>query len=230
MKVGIIVFPGSNRERDAEAAFQTVAGAETRMIWHRETELPAGLDLIVVPGGFSYGDYLRTGAIAAHSPIMREVKAAADQGRHIWGVCNGFQILCEAGLLPGVLLRNAALKFICRDVLLAVETTRSPFTRNYENGQILAVPVAHHDGNYFADTATLDRLEGEDRIAFRYCDPEGYAEEGWNPNGSQRNIAGILSENRRVLGMMPHPENAIDPLLGSTDGAGLFDSLASAFA
>ncbi|MFD2264466.1 phosphoribosylformylglycinamidine synthase subunit PurQ [Lacibacterium aquatile] len=228
MKVGIVVFPGINRERDAAAAFRTIAGTEPVMIWHRETELPSGLDLIFVPGGFSYGDYLRPGAMAAHSPIMREIKTAADQGRHVVGVCNGFQIICEAGLLPGALMRNASLKFVCRDVLLAVETSNSPFTRSYNAGDVLQVPVAHHDGNYFADQKTLDTLEGEDRIAFRYCDPEGYAEEGWNPNGAQRNIAGILSENRRVLGMMPHPENAIDPLLGSTDGAGLFTSIATA--
>ncbi len=221
MKAGIVVFPGSNRERDAAAAIRQVCGSEPTLLWHRETTLPSGLDLIIVPGGFSYGDYLRAGAIAAHSPLMREVKAAADKGVHVLGICNGFQIITEAGLLPGVLMRNASLKFVCRNVHLKVETSASPFTRAYNAGQVLSVPVAHHDGNYFADPATLKRLEDEDRIAFRYCDPDGAVEEDWNPNGSRDNIAGILSENRRVLGLMPHPENAIEALQGSTDGAGL---------
>lgn len=225
MKSAILVFPGTNREHDAAAALRQICGSEPAFVWHGETDLPAGLDLIVVPGGFSYGDYLRSGAMAALSPIMGAVKAAADKGVHVLGVCNGFQIITEAGLLPGALMRNASLKFVCRDVFLSVGTTNSAFTSALQVGQVLQVPVAHHDGNYFADAATLDQLEAEDRIAFRYSSPEGDFEEGWSPNGSQRDIAGILSENRRVLGLMPHPENAIDPQLGSTDGAGLFRSL-----
>jgi len=230
MKAGIVVFPGSNRERDAAAALTLVAGHRPTMLWHGDTSLPAGLDLIVVPGGFSYGDYLRCGAIAAQSPIMAEVRAAAARGVHILGVCNGFQILTEAGLLPGVLQRNARLSFICRDLTLSVGTTNSPFTSRYTKGQVLQVPVAHHDGNYFADADTVKALEDQDRIAFRYCAADGRigSDDLANPNGSVASIAGILSENRRVLGMMPHPENAVEKLLGSTDGSGLFASLAEA--
>jgi phosphoribosylformylglycinamidine synthase subunit PurQ / glutaminase len=224
MKAAVVVFPGSNRERDAVAALTSIAGRAPALVWHRDTELPK-VDLIVIPGGFTYGDYLRTGAIAAHSPIMAEIKRAAAAGVHLLGICNGFQILTEAGLLPGVLLRNAKLKFVCRDVGLRVETSNSPFTRAYNAGQKLRVPVAHGDGNYFADDDTVKRLEDEDRIAFRYDAYNGEDPERANPNGSRAAIAGILDESRRTLGLMPHPENAVEPLLGSTDGRGLFASL-----
>jgi phosphoribosylformylglycinamidine synthase len=224
MKSAVVVFPGSNRERDAVAALTMISGKTPKLVWHRDTALP-DVDLIVVPGGFSYGDYLRTGAIAAHSPIMGEIKRAAGRGVHLLGICNGFQILTEAGLLPGVLLRNAQLKFVCRDVTLRVETSNSPFTRAYNAGQKLRVPVAHGDGNYFADADTVKRLEDEDRVAFRYDGADGEAPDRANPNGSLKSIAGVLGENRRTLGLMPHPENAVEPLLGSTDGRGLFASL-----
>jgi phosphoribosylformylglycinamidine synthase len=227
MRAAVIVFPGSNRERDAAAALRDIAGRAPQIVWHRDTALPA-VDLIVIPGGFSYGDYLRTGAIAAHSPIMGEVKRAAGRGVHVLGICNGFQILTETGLLPGVLLRNADLKFVCRDVTLRVETSNSPFTRAYNAGQRLRVPVAHGDGNYFADDDTMKRLADEDRIAFRYCAADGEVDDAANPNGSRAGIAGILDDSRRVLGLMPHPENAVEPLLGSTDGRGLFASLVEA--
>jgi phosphoribosylformylglycinamidine synthase subunit PurQ / glutaminase len=224
MKSAVIVFPGSNRDRDAVAALTTIAGRAPEIVWHRDTVLPA-VDLIVIPGGFSYGDYLRTGAIAAHSPIMAEVKRAAARGVHVLGICNGFQILTEAGLLPGVLLRNAGLKFVCRDVTLRVETSNSPFTRAYNAGQLLRVPVAHGDGNYFADADTVKRLEDDDRIVFRYHAANGELASYANPNGSLKAIAGILDDTRRILGLMPHPENAVEPLLGSSDGRGLFASL-----
>lgn len=224
MKAAIVVFPGSNRENDAKAALTQAMGHEPIMVWHRDTTLPK-VDLVLVPGGFSYGDYLRCGAIAANSPVLREVKARADQGMAVIGVCNGFQIITEAGLLPGVLLRNANLKFVCRNVGLRVETTNSRFTSGYKKGQVLSIPVAHHDGNYFADPRTLDELETEDRIAFRYCGPDGRLDSNYNPNGSVRHIAGILNKKRNVLGLMPHPENAIEPLQGSTDGKALFQSL-----
>ncbi|MFD1342523.1 phosphoribosylformylglycinamidine synthase subunit PurQ [Litorisediminicola beolgyonensis] len=216
MRAAVLVFPGSNCDRDLFRAFEA-AGLETRFVWHKETALPEGTDLVGVPGGFSYGDYLRCGAIAANSPINRAVKDHAERGGYVFGPCNGFQILCEMGLLPGALLRNAGLKYICRTVPLSVATTESVFTRGYGAGEEIAIPIAHHDGNYYADTATLDRLEGEDRVAFRYAE---------NPNGSQRDIAGILSENRRVLGMMPHPERAADAGHGGTDGQRLFAHLA----
>jgi phosphoribosylformylglycinamidine synthase subunit PurQ / glutaminase len=226
LKSAVIVFPGSNRERDAAAALAAF-GAPPALVWHRDHELPRS-DLILIPGGFSYGDYLRTGAIARFSPIMRAVADFAAHGGLVLGICNGFQILTESGLLPGVLLRNASLKFVCRDVHLKVETSSSPFTRAYNAGQVLTVPIAHGDGNYFADEATLKRLQDEDRIAFRYCSPhEGGS---GNPNGSIADIAGILNERRNVLGLMPHPENAVDPMLGSTDGRGLFQSLVEALA
>jgi len=227
MKAAIVVFPGSNRERDAEAALTQVMGKKPVMVWHRDTELP-DVDLVLVPGGFSYGDYLRCGAIAAHSPILREVKARADKGMAVIGVCNGFQIITEAGLLPGVLLRNASLKFVCRNVRLKVETSQSLFTSQYEQGQVLSVPVAHHDGNYFADERTLDELEANGQVAFRYCGPEGEFDPDHNPNGSARNIAGIFNRTKNVLGMMPHPENAIEPVQGSTDGIPLFKSMVEA--
>jgi len=196
-------------------------------VWHRASELPKA-DLLVIPGGFSYGDYLRCGAMAAHSPIMREVKARAAHGTPVLGICNGFQILTEAGLLPGVLLTNKTLKFHCKDVHLRVETSQSLFTCRYEAGQVIRVPVAHHDGNYFADEATLDRLEEKGLVAFRYCTPAGELTEESNHNGSARNIAGIFNETKTVLGLMPHPEDATDPLLGGTDGQALFAGLVEA--
>ncbi|MEX1109225.1 MAG: phosphoribosylformylglycinamidine synthase subunit PurQ [Dongiaceae bacterium] len=220
MKAAIIVFPGSNREGDVRDALVAVTGTAPLMVWHRDTELPE-VDLIVVPGGFSYGDYLRCGAIAAHSPVMREVKARADKGAAVLGICNGFQILTETGMLPGALLRNAGLSFVCRNVTLRVENSQTLFTAAYDKGQELSVPVAHHDGNYFADAATLDRLESNGQIAFRYVD---------NPNGSTRDIAGIFNETKNVLGLMPHPENATDGLLGSTDGLPLFRGMFEALA
>jgi phosphoribosylformylglycinamidine synthase subunit PurQ / glutaminase len=227
MQAAIIVFPGSNRERDMADALARAAGQTPLLVWHRETELPE-VDLLVIPGGFAYGDYLRCGAMAAHSPIMREVKMRAERGTPVLGVCNGFQVLTEAGLLPGALLTNSTLKFHCRDVHLRVETSQSLFTSGYETGQVIRVPVAHHDGNYFADPATLDRLEGDGLVAFRYCSPEGELTEESNENGSARNIAGVFNATKTVLGLMPHPEDATDPLLGGTDGQGLFAGLVEA--
>ena len=218
MQAAVIVFPGSNRERDAVMALQRATGKKPHLVWHTHASMPDA-DLIVIPGGFSYGDYMRTGAMAAHSPIMREVAARAKKGVRVMGICNGFQILCEAGILPGILLRNAQMKFVCRRVTLRVENNATDFTRLCKTGQELNVIVAHGDGNYFADPATLDRLEGEGQVAFRYKD---------NPNGAARDIAGIFNDRRNVLGMMPHPEDAVEPLHGSTDGAVLFDSLVQA--
>jgi phosphoribosylformylglycinamidine synthase subunit PurQ / glutaminase len=215
MQSAIIVFPGTNRERDAAMALQRATGQKPKMIWHGDSELPK-VDLIILPGGFSYGDYLRTGAMAAHSPIMREVINRAKKGVRVWGICNGFQILCETQLLPGILLRNADLRFVCRSVTLRVENNESDFTRLCKLRQELRVIVAHGDGNYFAERDTLKELEDNRQIAFRYCD---------NPNGSIHDIAGIFNASRNVLGMMPHPENAVEPLHGSTDGAILFESL-----
>jgi phosphoribosylformylglycinamidine synthase len=229
MNTAVIVFPGSNREHDMVDAIVRSGGRKPLLIWHSERDLPK-VDLIVLPGGFSYGDYLRTGAIAAHSPIMREVKARADKGVPVLGVCNGFQILCESGLLPGVLLRNASLKFICRNVGLKVEHSDTIFTRRYNAGDVLSVPVAHGEGNYFADPRTLDTLEGDGRVAFRYCTAEGAVNAEGNANGSARNIAGILNATKNVLGMMPHPENATDPRLGSISGRPLFDAIVEALA
>lgn len=227
MKSGVIVFPGSNCDRDVALALRQVTGRNPSMIWHRETELPA-LDLIVVPGGFAFGDYLRCGAIAAHAPIMAAVKARARAGALVLGICNGFQVLTEAGLLPGVLLRNAGLRFICRDVLLRVEAMSSPFTAGYTQNSVVRLPIAHNEGNYFADPDTLSRLEGEGRVAFRYCCADGSVGPEANPNGSCASIAGILSENRRVLGMMPHPERLADAELGGKDGRALFEGLLAA--
>ncbi len=216
MKSAVIVFPGSNCDRDLAVAFEAVSGSKPQMIWHRETELPEGLDLIGVPGGFSYGDYLRSGAMAARSPVMQAVAQAAEKGTFVLGVCNGFQVLTETGLLPGALMRNAGIHFVCRDVALTVENSQSAFTSKYSAGERITVPVAHHDGNYFADAATLDKLEGEGRVAFRY---------GESVNGSARNIAGILNERGNVLGLMPHPERVIEKAHGSTDGRRLFEGL-----
>ncbi|TVP72954.1 MAG: phosphoribosylformylglycinamidine synthase subunit PurQ [Rhodobacteraceae bacterium] len=220
MKAAVITFPGSNCDRDLATAFAQ-AGAEVVQVWHKETSLPAGVDIVGVPGGFSFGDYLRCGAIAARSPIANSVVDFAAKGGHVLGICNGFQVLLEMGLLPGALLRNAGLKYICRSVTLRVETTDSPYTSGYGAGAELQIPIAHHDGNYMANAETLSRLQGEGRVAFRYAA---------NPNGSMEDIAGILSENRRVLGMMPHPERAFAPVHGSTDGRAVFDGLMSAFA
>lgn len=229
MKTAIVVFPGSNRERDVADALERATGRQPAMIWHRDSELPPS-DLIVLPGGFSYGDYLRCGAMAARSPIMREVAVQAGKGVAVLGICNGFQILCETGLLPGVLLSNASLKFCCRDIHLRVETSQSLFTRRYATGAVITVPVAHHDGNYFADAATLDRIEDRGQVAFRYCSADGALDAAHNPNGSARNIAGVFNDTKNVLGLMPHPENATDPALGAIDGRGLFESLADALA
>jgi phosphoribosylformylglycinamidine synthase I len=225
MKAAIVVFPGTNRENDAAEALRAATGTAPLMIWHRESDLPK-VDLIVVPGGFSYGDYLRAGAMAAHSPILRAIVTRAKGGTPVVGICNGFQILTEAGLLPGVLMRNAGLKFLCGDVNLRIETSQSIFTAGYEEGQVIRVPVAHNDGNYFADDETLNRIEGEGRVAFRYVAGDGLsAANDGNPNGSARRIAGVFNETKTVLGLMPHPENAVDPLHGGTDGKGFFDGL-----
>jgi phosphoribosylformylglycinamidine synthase subunit PurQ / glutaminase len=218
MKSAVIVFPASNCDRDAATALEDLTGKKPKMVWHQESELP-DVDLVVLPGGFAYGDYLRCGAMAAQSPVMKAIKSHAEKGGAILGVCNGFQVLTEAQLLPGALMRNAGLKYICKPVTLSVEETQSSFTRKYEKGQSVTFPVAHGEGNYYADEATLDRLEGEGRVMFRYRD---------NPNGSARDIAGILNEKRNVLGLMPHPERAVDPATGGTDGRPLFQSLIEA--
>ncbi|UIJ47231.1 phosphoribosylformylglycinamidine synthase subunit PurQ [Sphingomonas cannabina] len=219
MKTAVIVFPGSNCDRDLAVALEEVTGKRPDMVWHGETELPDRLGLIALPGGFSYGDYLRSGAMAARSPVMRAVVEAAGRGVPVLGVCNGFQVLTEAGLLPGALMRNAGLDFVCRDVTLTVENSQSLFTSRYRSGETLSVPVAHHDGNFFADDETLDRLEGEGRVAFRY---------GEAVNGSARSIAGILNAEGNVLGMMPHPERKIEAAHGGTDGRRLFEGLLEA--
>jgi phosphoribosylformylglycinamidine synthase subunit PurQ / glutaminase len=216
MRAAVIQFPGSNCDRDMAVAIRSITGADTQMVWHREASLPDRIDLIAVPGGFSYGDYLRSGAMAARSPVMQAVVAAAARGVPVLGVCNGFQILTEAGLLPGALMRNSGIRFVCREVSLIVENSQSLFTGAYENGEEIILPVAHHDGNYFADDATLDRLEGEGRVALRYNEPV---------NGSARNIAGLLNNTGNVLGMMPHPERMIEPVHGRSDGRRLFEAL-----
>ena len=220
MKTAVIVFPGSNCDRDLAVALEQVTGTKPTMVWHRDTDLPAGIGLVAIPGGFSYGDYLRSGAIAARSPIMQAVVAAAGKGLPVLGVCNGFQVLTEAGLLPGALIRNAGLNFVCRDVALTVDNAQSAFTARYDAGETIRVPVAHHDGNYIADTDTLDRLEGEGRVAFRYAEPV---------NGSARAIAGLLNAAGNVLGMMPHPERKVEAAHGGTDGRRLFEGLVAAF-
>ncbi|MGK6320171.1 phosphoribosylformylglycinamidine synthase subunit PurQ [Sphingomonas sp. DT-204] len=221
MKTAVIVFPGSNCDRDLAVALEEVTGKRPDMVWHGEAELPDRLGLVALPGGFSYGDYLRSGAMAARSPVMRAVVEAAGRGVPVLGVCNGFQVLTEAGLLPGALMRNAGLDFVCRDVALSVENSQSLFTSRYRSGETLSVPVAHHDGNYVADDETLDRLEGEGRVAFRYAEPV---------NGSARSIAGILNAEGNVLGMMPHPERKIEAAHGGTDGRRLFEGLLEAVA
>jgi len=205
MRAAVIQFPGSNCDRDMAVAIRDITGADTSLVWHRESVLPSGLDLIAIPGGFSYGDYLRSGAMAARSPVMQAVIAAAGRGVPVLGVCNGFQILTEAGLLPGALMRNAGIRFVCRTVGLTVQNSKSMFTSGYSAGEKIHIPVAHHDGNFFADDATLDRLEGEGRVAFRYAEPV---------NGSARNIAGVLNDAGNVLGMMPHPERMIEAMQG----------------
>lgn len=218
MRAAVVVFPGSNCDRDLAVAFRA-AGADVDMVWHKDSELPKGIDIVGIPGGFSYGDYLRCGAIAANSPICKSVAAHAARGGYVLGVCNGFQVLTETGLLPGALLRNAGLKYICKTVGLKVETSSSDYTSGYNAGDVIDIPIAHHDGNYFADADTVAQLQSEDRVAFSYTD---------NPNGAQADIAGILSENRRVLGMMPHPERATDAGHGGTDGTALFRALSGA--
>ncbi|MCW8085194.1 phosphoribosylformylglycinamidine synthase subunit PurQ [Sabulicella glaciei] len=222
MKAAIVHFPGTNRERDMAIALRQASGQRPQMVWHRETELPQGLDLVVLPGGFSYGDYLRCGAMAAQSPVMGAVRDFAAKGGHVLGVCNGFQMLTEAGLLPGALLRNATLRFLAMDCTMKVERADTAYTRHFQPGQRFRATMAHGDGNYFADDATIERLEGANRVVFRYDDA--------NLNGSRNAIAGICSENGRVLGLMPHPENCVDPLVGGEDGLPLFLSLAESFA
>ena len=229
MRAGIVVFPGINRERDMAIALEGSTGRKPRMIWHRENDL-SGLDLIVVPGGFSYGDYLRCGAMAAQSPVMAEIRTHAARGGYVLGVCNGMQILTEAGMLPGAMLRNAELRFLSMDCHLRVERADTAFTNGYRSGQVFRAPMAHGDGNYFADDETLGRLEGEGLVAFRYATPAGEITKQANRNGSARSIAGVLSPNLRVLGLMPHPEDLVDPLMGGIDGKPLFDGLAAALA
>jgi phosphoribosylformylglycinamidine synthase len=219
MKAAVIVFPASNCDRDAAVALEQITGHKPQMVWHADSEVP-DVDLIVLPGGFSYGDYLRCGAMAGQSKVMRAVKEKADAGVHVLGICNGFQVLTETHMLPGVLMKNAGLKFVCKPVGLTVVETQSVFTRHYDAGQRVEFPVAHGEGNYLADDETLDRLEGEGRVVFKYA--------GENPNGSARNIAGILNDKRNVLGLMPHPERVCDPLLGGTDGKAMFESLLEA--
>jgi phosphoribosylformylglycinamidine synthase len=219
VKAAVIVFPGSNCDRDLADAITKVTGTAPRMVWHAEPSLPEGLDFIGIPGGFSYGDYLRSGAMAAHSPVMQAVVAAAGEGRTVLGICNGFQVLTETGLLPGALMRNAGLNFVCREVRLEVVNSQSIFTSRYAAGEMVTIPVAHHDGNYFADEDTLNRLEGEGRVAFRYAEPV---------NGSARAIAGILNDAGNVLGMMPHPERLIEDAQGGTDGRRMFEAVQAA--
>jgi phosphoribosylformylglycinamidine synthase len=229
MKFGVVIFPGSNCDHDALHALTHNLGQPAVEIWHESEDL-SGCDAILLPGGFSYGDYLRAGALARFSPVMKSVRRFADGGGLVTGICNGFQILVEAGLLPGVLMRNANLQFVCRTVHLRVETADSPFTNACSVGDVLAVPIAHGEGRYYAGDDTIAQLERENRIAFRYVEPSGVESAGANPNGSLRNIAGILNEGRNVLGMMPHPERASDPAMGSTDGLAIFRSMVAAYA
>jgi phosphoribosylformylglycinamidine synthase len=226
MKFGIVTFPGSNCDYDAYHAVVDALGEEAVYLWHKDHDL-RGSDVVILPGGFSYGDYLRAGAIARFSPIMREVVAHAERGAPVLAICNGFQIACEAGLLPGALLRNASLRFVCEAVRLRVENTDTQFTNRYSDGQFITIPIAHGDGRYTADPETLARIEGEGRVVFRYVGGPGDADEWWSPNGSMNAIAGIVSTAGNVLGMMPHPERAVDDLLGSSDGLGVFESILS---
>lgn len=227
MKASVIVFPGSNCDRDVAVILNQITGSAPAMIWHGEHDLPQS-ELIVLPGGFSYGDYLRCGAMAAHSPIMRAVVEKAKSGTPVLGICNGFQMLTETGLLPGILMRNASLKFICKDAYLKIENNNTIFTQHYNAENVVTIPIAHHDGNYFADADTLNMLENERRVAFRYCDASGNISQESNPNGSQNNIAGIYDETGKILGLMPHPERLADDELGGTDGKYLFTSLLEA--
>ncbi|HEY0900885.1 MAG TPA: phosphoribosylformylglycinamidine synthase subunit PurQ [Micavibrio sp.] len=227
MEISLIVFPGTNREQDMAQAFQRLTGKPPKFIWHKDTDI-GNPDLIVLPGGFSYGDYLRCGAMAAHSPVMREVISRAKRGARVMGICNGFQILVETELLPGALLRNRSLKFICKQVHLKAATNQNDFMRKFAKDQLIQVPIAHGEGNYFADASTIQQLEDQDRIAFRYCDENGVVSDAANPNGSINNIAGILSESKTILGMMPHPENATQDHQGNLSGLPLFESLIGA--
>ncbi len=229
MKTAVIVFPGSNCDRDAQVALRNTFEGEPVMVWHGDADMPA-VDMIVIPGGFSYGDYLRSGAMAANSPIMREIVKRAHNGVPVLGICNGFQVLTESGLLPGALMRNANLKFICRDVYLRVERNDTMFTGRYTRNNAIRIPIAHHDGNYFADDETLRMLQNENRVAFRYCDDNGNLSDDVNPNGSIDHIAGIYNEKLNVLGMMPHPERLMDPALGGTDGLAMFEGLVESLA
>jgi phosphoribosylformylglycinamidine synthase len=228
MNSAVIVFPGTNCERDIAVTLNKTLGHKTHMVWHQENTLPNNLDFVVIPGGFSYGDYLRSGAMAANSPIIQDLKSKAKGGLPTIGICNGFQILIECGLLDGALLRNRGLRYICRDVHLRVEENKSLFTNCYDKEQIIKVPIGHHDGNYFADGYTLEKLESEQRVAFRYCDKSGIVSDKSNPNGSVNNVAGIFNSQKTILGMMPHPERLADPRLGGEDGTPLFHSLLEA--
>lgn len=225
MSIAVIVFPGSNCDRDVAVALEQSSGRKPLMLWHRETELPREVDLVVVPGGFSHGDYLRSGAMAAHAPLMQAIRARVEAGLPVLGICNGFQILTEAGLLPGTLMRNSGLRFICRDVLIRVESADSLFTERYVDGQVIRMPIAHRDGNYFINDYGYQSLLDNEQVAFRYCDPEGMVCPAANPNGSRDNIAGVFSRDRRILGLMPHPERLADPWLGGHDGWLIFASL-----
>ncbi len=227
MKAAVILFPGSNREGDAARALRQATGQPPAMVWHADHDLPPGTDLVVLPGGFSYGDYLRCGAIAARAPIMRAVSSHAARGGLVLGICNGFQILCEAGLLPGVLMRNANRRFICKFQHLRVENVGAKFTRGYAPGQVVRFAIAHGEGNFEADDETLKTIEGDGQAAFRYCDADGRVDASSNPNGSENNIAGVFNSRFNVLGLMPHPENLIDPLTGGVDGRPLFEALAA---
>ncbi len=227
MQAAVILFPGSNCDRDVAVALEASIGRPPLMVWHRDSDLP-DVDLLVVPGGFSYGDYLRCGAMAAHSPIMREVVRQAGAGVPVLGICNGFQILTEAGLLPGALMRNAGLHYVCKDVYLRVERNDTIFTQNYATGAVIRIPIAHGEGNYFAEPDVLDRLEGEGQVAFRYVTPDGARDPAANPNGSRNHIAGIFDQSRKVLGLMPHPERLADAKLGGSDGKAMFDGLVEA--
>lgn len=229
MKFGVVVLPGSNCDHDAVHVARDVLGAEVEVLWHKETDL-RGADCVIIPGGFAYGDYLRAGALAKFAPVMEPIRRHAADGGMVFGICNGFQVITEAGLLPGALMRNEHLRFVSRDVFLRVEEINTPFTCELERGAVLRVPIAHGEGNYFADDATLDELERNRQVIFRYCDAEGRVTREANPNGSARNIAGICNAGRNVLGMMPHPERCAEALLGNTDGFGVFRSIAAAMA